>query len=905
VSKNNRVLERHDAVHGAYWRTYDFDAVVQNLTERDLLLPDRRNIFAYPLGPGGTDNTFQHAGGEVIFNLPNGLHAFLLVNAENVRIDKGPTAIVSDPRRPDRAVEPGVSCMSCHVTGILQKSDQVRDHVAKNAKAFSRNDAELIRALYPPEERMRKLMEEDAERYRNALEKTGNRVSAFEPVSTLTLKYEADVDLPTAAAEMGLRPEAFLARVVKDELVSRNLGGLKVSGGTVSRQVIVQSFGDMVRALRLGSVLQPGATGQGLPDNTGEVDPLEGASNQVNGAAFSADRRRALLASADKSVRLHDVEAGRDVRRFVGHTASVWSVAFSPDSRLAASGSADRTVRLWDVADGTQLRVLEGHGGVVLCVAFSPDGKQMLTAALDHSVILWDVETGKEVRRLDGVAQHIGAVVFAPSGREAVLCADNLLHLVDLRTGKEVRAFEGHKDAVTAAAFSPDGRQLVSAADDGTVRLWDVASGRVARSFVGHDSFVKAVAVSADGKQVLSGGTDATVRLWDLASGRELRRFPRHTAPLLTVEFAADGRSTVSASSDADVRIWELVKGAPTPEPSPSSEVGPPQPQESARELRPVRVIGAGGTVGNLHLSPNRRWLYYLYQGRLARVDTTTLKRTEDLPLEVGTELLTLTPDGKTLVALKPEDEKSRGECKLFMVDAAKWEVRKKLQVDFRPYDLAADDRGRVYLSGGRGDWTDVAVVDAARGTVARWGGVWNRSFVRLSADQKRLYVSTQGVTPGVLEALVVPERVEDKPAQYRSPAVKDHALGGEFVVTPDNRFVLCRSGVVLRAAAGADNDLKYETTLPGFLAAAVDAEAGAAYLCGEDGSLRQYSYPDFKPKGVYRLPGVGYQATVDGKQGRLYVAVFDPKTLTARHRVRESGEIHVFEVGSQTTRRP
>src|SRR5262245_36752751 len=140
VSRNNRVLERHDAVHGAYWRTYDFNAVEQNLTERDLLLPDRRNIFAYPLGPGGTDNTFQHAGGEVIFNLPNGLHAFLLVNADNVRIDKGPTAIVSDPRRPDRAVEPGVSCMSCHVTGILQKSDQVRDHVARNAKAFSRND---------------------------------------------------------------------------------------------------------------------------------------------------------------------------------------------------------------------------------------------------------------------------------------------------------------------------------------------------------------------------------------------------------------------------------------------------------------------------------------------------------------------------------------------------------------------------------------------------------------------------------------------------------------------------------------------------------------------------------------------------------------------------------------------
>ncbi len=52
ISKNNRVLERHDAVHGYYWRTYDFEEVPQNLIDRGLLAPDRRNVFAYPLGPG-------------------------------------------------------------------------------------------------------------------------------------------------------------------------------------------------------------------------------------------------------------------------------------------------------------------------------------------------------------------------------------------------------------------------------------------------------------------------------------------------------------------------------------------------------------------------------------------------------------------------------------------------------------------------------------------------------------------------------------------------------------------------------------------------------------------------------------------------------------------------------------
>src|SRR3954452_17650015 len=158
ISRNNRILERHDAMNGAYWRTYDFEAVPQNLIERNILLPDRRNIFAYPLGPGLGENGFQHAGGEAIFNLPNGLQGYVLINAANARINKGPTEIVSDPKRPDRAVEAGLSCMNCHARGIIQKDDQIRAHAGKTRRASARRDADLAEALHPPAKKMRELM---------------------------------------------------------------------------------------------------------------------------------------------------------------------------------------------------------------------------------------------------------------------------------------------------------------------------------------------------------------------------------------------------------------------------------------------------------------------------------------------------------------------------------------------------------------------------------------------------------------------------------------------------------------------------------------------------------------------------------------------------------------------------
>src|SRR5205807_6108564 len=133
--------------------------------------------------------------------------------------------------------------------------------------------------------------------------------------------------------------------------------------------------------------------------------------------------------------------------------------------------------------------------------------------------------------------------------------------------------------------------------------------GRILRSFIGHESYVKSVAFSPDGTRLLSGGTDATVRLWATNTGGELRRFGRHTASVLTVGFEPDGRSTLSGSNEAEVLVWELEKSK-----APELEVRgqePGVPEESPREaLKPKRIIPTAGTVGNLLLSPNRRWLY-------------------------------------------------------------------------------------------------------------------------------------------------------------------------------------------------------------------------------------------------------------------------------------------------------
>jgi hypothetical protein len=424
--------------------------------------------------------------------------------------------------------------------------------------------------------------------------------------------------------------------------------------------------------------------------------------------------------------------------------------------------------------------------------------------------------------------------------------------------------------------------------------LWDATTGKLTKTLTGHESWVKCVALSPDGTGGLSGSTDATVRLWDLDTGKDVKVFKKHVEPLVAIAFISKGRQTLSTSRDAAVHLWTLDKvqqSNPDPPTDPLID-----PDLSKVQLKPRTIIPVGGTIGALHLAPDGKKLYYLNltANKLGRIDVATEKRDKVAALAEGTDATSLSRDGKLLATLAAT---GKGRSRLQIVDPATLEVRKTIDLALDAYDLAAGD-GIVYLSGADSDWTDVTAVDAAKGTVlGRWGGVWSRSFIQLSADGKRIYHGSQGVTPGTLEALVLPAKADDKPEVRKAMAPKGHALGGEFLLTPDGRFLLCRTGTVLRTAAGRDDDLKFHASVGPFVAVAVDPEAKAAVVLTHDGLLKHYTYPDFKLKVTHSVGIVATGAVIAGKQGKVFVAGFDPRTVGNRPRARGYGDLFVFDL--------
>jgi hypothetical protein len=236
VSENNRMIERHAAPSGYLWTSYDFAGSRGN-----------QNLFAFPLGPG--PNGFQHDGGETLFSLPNGFQGYFLSTATGGRLDKGPTTIVRDPARKDSAVTNGISCMGCHDQGLRKARDEVRE-VVLGSRTLPRDVRDKVEALHPTHARMDTLIETDMTRFADAMARAGLdpalKLNGIEPVNALAKRYEDDVDLALAAAELGIDKSR-----IKSSSADQRFYTLvrRLEQGAVPRDQFELSYRDMAAAM--------------------------------------------------------------------------------------------------------------------------------------------------------------------------------------------------------------------------------------------------------------------------------------------------------------------------------------------------------------------------------------------------------------------------------------------------------------------------------------------------------------------------------------------------------------------------------------------------------------------------------------------------------------------------------
>ncbi|MEC7556794.1 MAG: SUMF1/EgtB/PvdO family nonheme iron enzyme, partial [Planctomycetota bacterium] len=526
VSQNNRMIERHviPQSRGAYWKSYDFAAN-----------KGRKALFAHPLGPYG-ENAFEHDGGEIIFNLPNGLQAYLLVDSAGRRIDKGPIQIVRDPKRPDSAVVNGLSCMTCHVKGIILQDDQVRAAVLKNPTAYAAEVIDEVKRIYSPAGDFQKLQRLDAQRFGKAVIESGGRAGTTEPIVSLVLRFEEDLDLELAAAEIGLPGPEFLKRLKLSPGLLPVLASL-TTGGTVKRDLFVANFDTIITEIGPGDSSGVGLEGDIL------VRTFKGHRGPVNSVSLSPDGRQLATGGDDRSLRIWDTSNGKEQFMLLAHEDAVNHVRFDRTSSKLISGSRTSTF-LWEGGD-----FVRNHGAGVGSTnsdsSFSRS--RFVFSDTDNSVRVLTADSVKRnnlssqkthstnVEGVTSLSISTGRQLLAIGGKNKTTAVIGFSRGGETSTTKTV--LEGHEGAVTAVAFSPDDKLLLTGSSDGMVKIWDTSSFEEISSFNPHSDGVRALAFSPSGREFATSSDNFRdgIKLWSIGGRRFSDRFgappihgPRH-----------------------------------------------------------------------------------------------------------------------------------------------------------------------------------------------------------------------------------------------------------------------------------------------------------------------------------------------------------------------------------------
>jgi len=301
----------------------------------------------------------------------------------------------------------------------------------------------------------------------------------------------------------------------------------------------------------------------------------------VHIVAFTADGRRLITASNDRTARLWDAEPV--VLRANG---SVLRSVFNTEGVRILTVSADNMVQLWDVGSGTVLREFKGHKEKVRTAAFGPGNRLVVTASVDNSARLWDISTGESKLIISGheeiempnpgqialaLAEQdpdykpqgydkrgVTSAAFSPDGLRVVTSSfDRTARVWDANTGAPLAVLSGHEATVYSAAFSPDGSRVATASEDGTARLWNALTGQVITVLKGHLGRVMDATFSPDGSRVATASYDGTARVWDANTGVQLVLL-RHITSVDGAAFSPNGRRLVTASDDGAVRLWEI-----------------------------------------------------------------------------------------------------------------------------------------------------------------------------------------------------------------------------------------------------------------------------------------------------------------------------------------------------------
>jgi WD40 repeat protein len=252
---------------------------------------------------------------------------------------------------------------------------------------------------------------------------------------------------------------------------------------------------------------------------------MRGHTDYVYGVAHLPGGKRIITCSSDGSLRLWHLKSSAQIGdewRDEGGDVGVRTMALSPNGKTLASGSEDGTVRLWDIEMGKVVLKWKGHTELVTSVCWSRSGERVVSGSYDGTARVWDVKSGEPVQGLNPIKtghRSVYAVSYSPETKMIATGGfnENGINIWDAKTGERLSNIKLDQSALSFAWTSNE-QKLIAGSIDVSIRIFDTATWQQVTVLKGHASAVNSLTLFQNDHLELLASTswDGTACLWNL-----------------------------------------------------------------------------------------------------------------------------------------------------------------------------------------------------------------------------------------------------------------------------------------------------------------------------------------------------------------------------------------------------
>jgi len=286
--------------------------------------------------------------------------------------------------------------------------------------------------------------------------------------------------------------------------------------------------------------------------------PLGGHRSAITALAFTSDSRFLASSSRDGTVRVWNVQSGREGYAPLEARSGVVAMTLVPDRPMLVAALEDRRLLIWDYGLHRRVIHLEAPDRSPLrAVAVSHDGRYVAAGGDRRRIYVWQTDGGSLVGEIHGTTGRVESLAFTPDAR-GIVCGTHKarLELYERDSGDERWSVRTGCGRIRVLVTSQRLGGVLGGAAEGTVARWDLSDGSETHRARPMTERLVSLAVSPDAASLLVGSPSGKAYLNDMASNREIALLDGHGGPVTASALPGTGRNAATGAADGTVRLW-------------------------------------------------------------------------------------------------------------------------------------------------------------------------------------------------------------------------------------------------------------------------------------------------------------------------------------------------------------